>query len=222
MTAEHVSFDRLCDLADGALPRHDVADIQRHLGGCAACQDTVARLRGLLDRAASLSSQIEPPDEAWRAIHGRLGSGVARADRPRWRLAESWAMRAAAAILLVAGASSLTVLALRTRESTSPRAPGTATTTVVATPAVLRAVDDSYAGVLDELTTTLRAQRASLAPTTVATLERTLRIIDEAIAEARAALAADPGNGALLDVLSGNYEQKVQLLRRASELAART
>ena len=42
------------------------------------------------------------------------------------------------------------------------------------------------------------------------------------IAEARAALAADPGNDALLDVLSANYEQKVQLLRRASELPART
>jgi hypothetical protein len=132
-------------------------------------------------------------------------------------------MRAAAAILLVAGSSTLTVLALRARESTSPaRAPGAAMTTVVATPAALRAVDDSYAGVLEELTTTLHAQRGSFAPTTVATLERTLRIIDEAIAEARAALAADPGNGALLDVLSGNYEQKVQLLRRASELSART
>jgi hypothetical protein len=92
----------------------------------------------------------------------------------------------------------------------------------VATPAVLRAVDESYAGVLEELATTLATQRRALAPETVATLERTLRIIDEAIAEARSALAADPGNGALLDVLSANYEQKVQLLRRASELPART
>jgi hypothetical protein len=54
------------------------------------------------------------------------------------------------------------------------------------------------------------------------TLERTLRVIDEAIAEARAALAADPSNRTLLDVLSANYEQKVELLRRASELPART
>ena len=131
-------------------------------------------------------------------------------------------MRAAAAIVLVAGSSILTVLALRAREPSRATPAAAFPTVAVAMPAALRAVDDSYAGVLEELTTTLRSQRASLAPTTVATLERTLRIIDEAIMEARTALAADPGNAALLDVLSGNYEQKVQLLRRASELAART
>ncbi len=91
-----------------------------------------------------------------------------------------------------------------------------------AVPAAVRVVERSYGGVLDELTITLRGQRGALAPATIATLERTLRIIDEAIAEAAAALAADPGNDALLDVLSANYEQKVQLLRRASELPART
>jgi hypothetical protein len=76
--------------------------------------------------------------------------------------------------------------------------------------------------VVEELTAALEVQRRTLAPETVMILERTLRVIDDAIAEARAALAADPRNGALVDVLSANYEQKVHLLRRASELRART
>ncbi len=219
---EHVSFGRLCDLADSVLPPDDRADVERHLGSCPACHDALAQLRGLLDRASSLSSEIAPPAASWPAIRNRLPFTLPGANRPRPRFTESWVMRAAAAILLVAGSSTITVLALRSREPSRASGPSAYPAIAVAPPATLRAVDDSYAGVVDELTTTLHSQRALLAPTTVATLERTLRIIDEAIAEARTALAADPGNGALLDVLSGNYEQKVELLRRASELAART
>ena len=222
MTMEHVSLERLCDLADGVLPTDDRADVERHLSGCPPCQDALARLRELLDRASALSSELEPPREAWHAIRGRLAPPIPTASGSRRSLVGSWIMRAAAAIVLVAGSSILTVLALRAREPSRASPAAAFPTVAVAMPAALRAVDDSYAGVLEELTTTLRSQRASLAPTTVATLERTLRIIDEAIMEARTALAADPGNAALLDVLSGNYEQKVQLLRRASELAART
>ena len=222
MTIEHVSFERLCDLADGVLLPDDRAEVERHLGRCQPCRDVFAQLRGLLDRASSLAAAIEPPGEAWHAIHSRVARPAPGASGSRRWSAGSWIMRAAAAIVLVAGSSTVTVLALRSREPSRAGAAAAPPTVAVATPAALRAVDDSYAGALDELTTTLRSQRASLAPTTVATLERTLRIIDEAIAEARTALAADPANAALLDVLSGNYEQKVQLLRRASELAART
>jgi hypothetical protein len=220
---EHVSFGRLCDLADGVLPPDDRADVERHLGSCPACHDALAQLRGLLDRASSLSSEIAPPAASWTAIRNRLPFTLPCANnRSRPRFTESWIMRAAAAILLVAGSSTITVLALRSREPSRASGPSAYPAIAVATPATLRAADDSYAGVVEELTTTLRSQRALLAPTTVATLERTLRIIDEAIAEARTALAADPANAVLLDVLLGNYEQKVQLLRRASELAART
>ena len=223
MTNEHASFEQLSDLADGVLPPDELIEVERHIAACGTCQDTLARLRRLLGRASSLSRQVDPPADGWRGVRERLPM-QSRSVLRTWRtLADSWVMRAAAAILLVAGSSTLTVLALRSRDAAPDRGRDSAPTpTAVATSVTVRAVDDSYAGVVEELTTTLRAQRASLAPETVATLERTLRIIDEAIAEARSALAADPGNGALLDVLSANYEQKVQLLRQASELPART
>jgi anti-sigma factor RsiW len=223
MTTEHISFERMSDMADGLVGAADAVAVERHLSECAACRETYARLHRLLDRAASLPSRVEPPANAWASVRSRVAarpSGGVRTQR--WLRAESWFARAAAAVLLVAGSSALTVLVLRSREAapdTVTRAPAES---AVAIPAAVRAVDDSYAGVVEELTTTLHAQRGSLAPSTIATIERTLRIIDEAIAEARRALAADPGNAALLDVLSANYEQKVQLLRRASELPART
>jgi anti-sigma factor RsiW len=223
MTTEHVAFERLNDLADGTLPTRVVAEIERHLAVCATCRDDLARLRGVLERAASLAEGIAPPAESWTAIHQRLQPRRRQTRRAPRRWVQQWALRAAAAIVLVAASSALTVVALRSKPFVSASRDATPTAVQdVPVPASVRLVDDSYTAVVDELTTTLRAQRSSLAPETISTLERTLRIIDEAIAEARAALAADPANGALLDVLSANYEQKVELLRRASELPART
>jgi anti-sigma factor RsiW len=212
MIADHPPFEQLSEFADGELAPGVSAAIERHLAACVVCRAELARVRAVLDRAAALPPSVEPPAEAWSALRGRLRKQTASAS-PRVHWTRRWGLRAASALLLVAGSSALTVLALRGRAPTSapPRVP-----------AAVQAVERSYAGTVDELTVTLRAQRGALAPETIATLERTLRVIDEAIAEARAALAADPGNDALLDVLSANYEQKVELLRRASELPART
>jgi hypothetical protein len=220
MTTDHPAFELLSEFADGELAPESAASVQRHVATCVTCREELARLRAIIERAGNLSPRIEPPAGTWSAVRSRLRrQAQSTARRRAW--IRDWGLRAAAALVLVAGSSALTVLALRSRMSdrvtATPRP-----ATVLAIPAAVRAVDRSYAAVLDELTVTLDAQRGALSPETVATLERTLRVIDEAIAEARAALAADPGNGALLDVLSANYEQKVQLLRRVSELSART
>ena len=42
------------------------------------------------------------------------------------------------------------------------------------------------------------------------------------LAEARAALLTDPANAALADLLASNYRQKVELLRRATQLDPRS
>jgi hypothetical protein len=223
MISEHPSLEELSQLADGDLASDVAAGVERHIGTCAACRAKLERLRMLLERAAELPRTIDPPPGAWRVIRGRLQDGSpAVALRPRhW--ARAWGLRAAAAVLLVASSSAITVLVVR---SWSPTDVATVSELVPATPvpvpAALAAVEQSYADVVEELTLTLEAQRGELSPATMATLERTLRVIDAAIAEARAALAADPANDTLLEVLSANYEQKVQLLRRVSELPART
>jgi anti-sigma factor RsiW len=224
MRVDHPPVERLSELLDGDLSDDSVADVEGHLATCVACRGRLATLRALVERAASLPASIDPPPAAWTALRGRLAGDRSRvATRRPARWAREWGLRAAAVLVLVAGSSALTVLALRTRApERDAGAAGSQVGSAVAVPASVAAVDRSYVAVVEELTQTLQAQRARLAPSTVATLERTLRVIDDAIAEARAALAADPGNAALLDVLSANYEQKVQLLRRASELPARS
>ena len=64
----------------------------------------------------------------------------------------------------------------------------------------------------------LDQQEGSLSPETVVQLRASLHAIDDAIIEARNALARDPANKLLVEMLSSNYRQKVDLLRRTTEL----
>jgi hypothetical protein len=62
----------------------------------------------------------------------------------------------------------------------------------------------------------LLRDQAVLEPETVRVLEQSLARIDAALADARAALAADPANAVLAEMLQANYEKKLDLLRRAN------
>ncbi|HZI40986.1 MAG TPA: hypothetical protein VFD67_04765, partial [Gemmatimonadaceae bacterium] len=85
-------------------------------------------------------------------------------------------------------------------------------------PAPVRSVDADYSAAIGALNESLAEHRAQLDPTTVAKVEASLRIIDQAINEARRALAADPSNLTLHDLLAASYERKVELLQRANSL----
>ncbi|HVT38397.1 MAG TPA: hypothetical protein VHE78_05110 [Gemmatimonadaceae bacterium] len=75
-----------------------------------------------------------------------------------------------------------------------------------------------YDAAATELATELSARRARLNPQTVAVLDTCLRRIDAAIAEARSALRADPGNAVISELLTVSYRQKLDLLKRAADL----
>jgi len=82
--------------------------------------------------------------------------------------------------------------------------------------------ENNYLRTASMLQDLLDQQEASLAPETVAQLKASLRTIDEAILEARNALARDPANKLLVEMLSASYRQKVDLLRRTTELTRGT
>jgi hypothetical protein len=73
----------------------------------------------------------------------------------------------------------------------------------------------------DEITTlrnAVEARRSQLDPATVTTIERNLRVIDNAIAQSRAALSKDPANRFLQDQLGRTLTKKTELLRTAALL----
>jgi hypothetical protein len=175
---------------------------------------------------AALPRDIAPPPDLWPAIRAELAPRSARSVQwsARWRLA-------AAALVVAASSSILTLLAMRARDgaegpisvATADRAPPQPRTPAPPQlPAHLVVAERGYARSMEALWRTLDERRDSLAPSTVATVERSLRIADSAIAEARSALERDPANRVLADLLVSNYERKLDLLRRATELAPRT
>jgi hypothetical protein len=222
---DHLAFDQLNDLADGTADATSVRSAREHLAACASCAEQVTALRALSAETSRLPREIAPPPELWTSIRAGLAPRTTRAFR--WTTGR----RLAAAGLLVAASSSiLTMLALRAKDrmlertavAVAPSAAPASAPSSGALPARVASAERGYARDVDALRRTLDERRDSLAPSTVATVERSLRIADSAIAEARAALARDPANGVLASLFLSNYERKIDLLRRATELAPRT
>jgi hypothetical protein len=183
-------------------------------------------LRDLQRQTADLPREVVPPAAAWARIKAQIDMESefrtmtrARRERAIWQRP---AFLAAAAVILVAGASLSTALVLGRRMIAKPEQ------TVVAIPvgpqsnpatlAEFAAVETDYIGTANRLSAMIENGDTELSPETVAKLRESLRIIDAAIVEARRALAADPANKALIEMLSTSYNQKIDLLKRTSDM----
>lgn len=202
MTCDQVR-DLIDDLAAGRLTGPRLDEALAHASGCAECTADLQAARALAGPLAALPASIAPPRDLWPAIAARTGRAPA-GGRHRLLLA------IAAALALVAGSSAITMVVMRGGEPAPP---------VVADAVPVPRFEARYVAEAQELGQLLERQRELLAPETVAALERNLAIIDSAIAESRAALAADPSNRDLETLLRAGYEQKVALLERATRLA---
>ena len=196
--------DRLDDYLAGGLPAPRHAAMEGHAGHCLSCSADLAAAQALAAPLAAAPRSIAPARDLWPAVEARIASG-----RRRRRTA----MLAAAAVALMAGSSIATAVLLQ------PDAPAPVVAAVPVAPAAFEAAYVRRAGALSEL---VEQDRALLAPATVATLERNLAVIDKAIEESRAALAADPGSRELETLLRTTHEQKVELLERVTRLVNRS
>ena len=87
---------------------------------------------------------------------------------------------------------------------------------------VMSATEPLYDREILKLRTIVKSRRSMLDPKTVAVLEQSIAVIDSAIAQSRSALAKDPASGFLANQLNHSLEKKVELLRTAAMLPART
>jgi hypothetical protein len=216
----------LDDYVTGELTEDARAPVADHIAACAICSAEVESLNRICARAADLPKSIEPPAEAWsniRAVIERDKEAVtahrASSTAVFWR--RPYALAAAAALLVVLS-SGATAIYMSSRGIDGDSSRSAAINPVgAATPASLAAFtieENNYLRNVAVLQDLLDQQEASLAPETVAQLKASLRTIDEAILEARNALARDPANKLLIEMLSGTYRQKVDLLRRTAEM----
>ncbi|MDH3456559.1 MAG: zf-HC2 domain-containing protein [Gemmatimonadota bacterium] len=210
--------DRLSEYVDDELNADERLALESHLAECATCRALLAELQQVVQRAGALSDRA-PDRDLWPDIASRLeksGSVVDIATRravPR-RVSFSVPQLVAAAVVLMAVSAGAVWLTMTS--SSTPGEPGVSSggpATVVTAVAVTE-----YDAAVAALEQELAARRSSLDRTTVAVLEENLRIIDEAIEEARAALERDPGNTYLNQHLAQTMWGKVRLLRRATGL----
>jgi anti-sigma factor RsiW len=81
---------------------------------------------------------------------------------------------------------------------------------------------DTYSREIDRLRTIFARNRSQLDPRTAAIIEANLKVIDEAIAQSKAALAQDPASRFLNNQLNSALGKKLELLHTAALLPNRT
>lgn len=228
---------QLSDYLDDDLAPAARVEIERHLASCDACRATLDDLRALQVQARALAAVPDTPTtDLWPGIAVRLGgprdvapvAGGIPAEAPRvvpWyrrRVSFGVAELALAATLVAAigGALLLTNRRVATPEAPAEPAPIVAQAESLEPDADVVVpvdyADRQYDAAVTDLERVLRDHRDRLDPRTVVVLERNLRVIDDAIAEARQALTADPANTLLNAHLAGARQRKLDLLRRAA------
>jgi anti-sigma factor RsiW len=231
-------MDRLSDYLDGGLDTDETKALEAHLAECEACRTVLAELEAVVLVASELPDR-EPASDLWPGILGRIReapdatSADALTLRPRivpatrrFSFSVPQLLAAAVATMMISGTA--VWMTMRTREAAAP-------TTVAVEPAarpdvslgsesavLVSNVEKEYGQAIRELQREFAARRDQLDPETVKVVEQSLRVIDDAIAEARAAVARDPANGYLYRHLDDTMMKKVDLLRRAAGAATTT
>ncbi|HET9251174.1 MAG TPA: zf-HC2 domain-containing protein [Candidatus Eisenbacteria bacterium] len=224
--------DLVSEYLDGCMEPATRRDMEAHLQTCTECSATLEDLRGIVARAAALPAPAASP-EIWAGIEARLRAAAEapaalRPARPRaarvrtapwasWRISLTLPQLAAACVAVIALSGGLAYVLTRPGENRD----------LAAVPITTRAaetLETSDAAIEDiaELRRILAAGRDQLDPATVRSLEESLIAIDTAIRQGRTALQADPQNPYVRDHLDDTMRRKVDLLRRATQLASAT
>lgn len=212
------------EVVDGTIGSIRRTELEMHVAQCDACRALLEDLQRIHDAAAALPV-LEAPDRAWLQIAGRLRQeGRIRQDlpvAPAKRAYLAW-LAAAAAVILAAG--SAVILLGPGAPSPSPpaftSAPASGTATAPADTKSVETVQNEvdaaqqqFENAIAELEKVAKANQTALDSSTAATIEKNLGIIDQAIADNRAAVKSEPASVAARETLFEALRQKVSLLQ---------
>ncbi len=169
-----------------------------------------------LDRAlAGLARDLPPDRDLWPAIAAQL--------EPRRRGQARWPLAAAAAVLLVAASSLITAQIMRRSEppSAAGAAPAASDTprVVPATFGPGYALDPEYAAAREQLATMLARRIDRLPSSARQKVEHNLAELRRAADEINAALALQPGDALLEELLLNTYQDELAVLASVNQLA---
>lgn len=221
------NIDRIQEAVDGTLGPIRRAELEMHLGECDACRALYDDLVRIRDAGAALPA-LDPRGRVWLQIAGRLRQeGRIREVAPPARESRSYAVwLAAAAALVIAVGGSVLLLYRSTPPTTAQISSQTAKTTAAAAPgnaAPAKSVEtvesevdtaqQQFESAIAKLEKVTKANQSALDTATSRTINKNLDILDQAIAENRAAVKAEPSSVAARETLFEALRQKVTLLQ---------
>lgn len=213
----------LDDHIDGLLAPPLDRVVRDHLQRCPGCRDEAAAVQEVIAAARRLPDSIEPGRDLWSAIELRLERPAGRGRRSSAALATIGAVAATLLIAIAGGAYLL-----------RPTGPAGGRDPVAGPPAVhlpaaslagaetpIDEAQRAFDTARQELLVALEPKRASLSAETLEMVDTNLRIVEDAVAEIRHALAKDPANLELNRMLVSYRHRELDLLQRVTRHATR-
>jgi anti-sigma factor RsiW len=210
---------RLSEYLDDELSAAERQELEQHLEGCDLCREILSELKAVVARAGRLEDR-EPDHDLWPGVRAAIASRkvvAMESRRPARRFTFSLPqlVAAAAALILVSGGTAYFM--------SQPMVPGAEMVTAESLPVGVQSVSFDRKGRADsaitELERILQEESGRLDTSTVRILAQNLALIDRAIGQAKAALESDPSNPYLNDHLARTMRKKIEVLRRAADLA---
>ena len=204
MTSEHWT-DRFGDAVDGTLAPDEQAELDAHCRECPGCRELLNDLMEIRAAASSLDRHTPSPD-VWNAIAANI--------RPTRSHPRSWAgLAAAAALVTMLGAAAWFDLGSRIgrpEESTAELARSAASE--------LQLAEQHYDNAIKSLEQLAANRDQALDPAVAADIAESLRSIDRAITDSRAALKTEPDSLVAQTSLLEALRMKVALLQETVSL----
>ena len=167
--------------------------------------------------AATLPTQVSPDRDLWPAIEQAINTPAMRTNTI-WNT--PWA-QAAAVVLLVAGSSGITYVAVRDDGPVSPVVIDTANVfeTVSGDFGRRYTLGNEYLDAHSELQNKLDEKLQFLSPEAREAVTKNLQTIRAAIKDINQALAAEPDNMLLQELLLSAYHGEISLMRKVDGIA---
>ena len=209
--------EQLDDHLGGYLEEADRQAVEQHAETCASCRASLEELQNLLQQAHQLSPGVLPSQDLWPGILEEIDESQ---DRGWANANRSWLALAAVLALAVL----LLPLALRQRAA-DPSEQVTATTTDsmaidadTLAKADLARSEDRVLLMRRDLVEAIEIRRDLLGPEASESVEDSLRVLDQAVAEIQLALEENPDDRRLRLLLAAKYQHEVRLLQRVSRV----
>ena len=199
----HLDFETISAFLEDDLAGDDGRLAQEHLDQCSHCQSELEGAKGLRNRIEGLPRSVQPRRALINFETAPEAIASSQAPRRAW-WANPWlgaaALPAAAALVLWLQPQSAETPQLTPRQEFA-----------------VQTLEEACSGTEAQLHTVMAVWPAPLRSGTDSAMESGLQQLDYAIAETRAALAANPGDSRLADRLSSIYQKKLSLMRQTMQ-----